>query len=90
MVGRMDAAVFDAFGQEALFNERKVVRIVIDKDVIRVNDNGEAMRNAYEISLPAGTAVTLNDTFRTREHTFVVTEILNDDGAVLRYAAAKK
>lgn len=89
LINQMDASVMSAFGIEAIWNERKVVPIVIDLDVVRVNDFGQAARNAVEISMDKSVPVTLGDTFRTADATYTVDQILSDDGHVIRFAVSK-
>ena len=47
----MDASLFDIFGQKGVFNDRIVVDVILDRDVIRENSYGESIRNHFEITV---------------------------------------
>lgn len=51
MATQADPALFDAFGQKAIYNNRTVVDATLDQDVERVNSYGESIRSLYEVTV---------------------------------------
>lgn len=47
----MDLALFDSFGEQAVFNDRNAIHVILDRDVVRENTYGESVVNSFEITV---------------------------------------
>lgn len=50
MVRDMDAALFNEFSEEAIYNDQAVVNVIVDESVERETSVGETIMNAFEIT----------------------------------------
>ncbi len=83
-INGMDVALFDDFGEDATKNASLACRVVVEQDVNRFNDFGEAVFNSFEIStLNAQSELQEGDEFALEGgRVFKITNIINGDESI--------
>lgn len=89
LIADMDAAVQSTFAKQGVLNDKYVVDVVIDQDVLRVNDFGESIRNGYEISFfnDQVTGLVKGNTVDIQNDRYTLTVPIQGDTSITVWAA---
>jgi hypothetical protein len=90
IVADMDATLFDAFAQTAIYDSRSAITIVIDKAVPYADDDGQVFSTVDEMHVIdcRGLTIELGKTVQTDDKTYKVQRFLRQSGSIKTFEVA--